>query len=231
MIFYKLYLLIGLLEVMLEFLEVPSGVFVVKPMLMPLLALAFWQENTPKHPFKLVLFAALVFSWIGDVVLLFQLDSPFCFILGLCAFLTAHLLYIWAMSPGLEFSADNRLRRIVTFVAVLVLTILLVFYFEKEGNRAYSGIVRFAVPLYSLVLALMVLAAAHQGSGGERHSILLFSGALFFMFSDLLIALGAFSNALAFLSTSITSGIIMATYILSQFLIIRGMMAHHDRIS
>ena len=102
------------------------------------------------------------------------------------------------MRPGLEFSLANRLRRIVTLVAVLVLTILLVFYFEREGNEAYSGLVRFAVPLYSLVLALMVLASAHQGSGSERYSILIFSGALLFMFSDLLIALGAFSNALAF---------------------------------
>ena len=230
MIFYKLYLLIGLLEVVLEFLGLPSGVFAVKPMLMPLLALAFWQESIPRNPFKMVLLAAILFSWIGDVALLFQHNSPYYFILGLCAFLTAHVLYIWAMRPGLEFSLANRLRRIVTLVAVLVLTILLVFYFEREGNEAYSGLVRFAVPLYSLVLALMVLAAAHQGSGSERYSILIFSGALLFMFSDLLIALGAFSNALAFLSASMTSGIIMATYILAQFLIIRGMVSYHERV-
>lgn len=230
MIFYKLYLLIGLLEVVLEFLGLPSGVLVVKPMLMPLLAIAFWKESSPKHPFKKVLLAALFFSWIGDVALLFQSDSPYYFILGLCAFLTAHVLYILAMRPGLEFSMANRLRGIGTLVAVLVLTILLVFYFEREGNEDYSGLVRIAVPLYSLVLASMVLAAAHQGNGSERFSTLIFSGALLFMFSDLLIALGAFSNALAFLSTSVTSGVIMATYILAQFLIIRGMVAYHDRV-
>ena len=230
MIFYKLYLLIGLLEVVIEFLGLSSGVFAVKPMLMPLLALAFWQESIPKHPFKMILLAALFFSWIGDVTLLFQSHSPYYFILGLCAFLTAHVLYIWAMRPGLEYSLANRLRRIVTLFAILVLTILLVFYFDREGSEAYSGVVRYAVPLYSSVLALMVLAAAHQGSGTERYSILIFSGALLFMFSDLFIALRAFSNALAFLSASITSGIIMATYILAQFLIIRGMVSYHDRV-
>ena len=230
MIFYKLYLLIGLLEVVIEFLGLSSGVFAVKPMLMPLLALAFWQESIPKHPFKMILLVALFFSWIGDVTLLFQSHSPYYFILGLCAFLTVHVLYIWAMRPGLEYSLANRLRRIVTLFAILVLTILLVFYFEREGNEAYSGVVRYVVPLYSSVLALMVLAAAHQGSGSERYSILIFSGALLFMFSDLFIALRAFSNALAFLSASITSGIIMATYILAQFLIIRGMVSYHDRV-
>lgn len=230
MIFYKLYLLIGLLEVVIEFLGLSSGVFAVKPMLMPLLALAFWQESIPKHPFKMILLVALFFSWIGDVTLLFQSHSPYYFILGLCAFLTVHVLYIWAMRPGLEYSLANRLRRIVTLFAILVLTILLVFYFEREGNEAYSGVVRYAVPLYSSVLALMVLAAAHQGSGSERYSILIFSGALLFMFSDLFIALRAFSNALAFLSASITSGIIMATYILAQFLIIRGMVSYHHRV-
>ncbi len=230
MIFYKLYLLIGLLEVVIEFLGLSSGVFAVKPMLMPLLALAFWQESIPKHPFKMILLVALFFSWIGDVTLLFQSHSPYYFILGLCAFLTVHVLYIWAMRPGLEYSLANRLRRIVTLFAILVLTILLVFYFEREGNEAYSGVVRYAVPLYSSVLALMVLAAAHQGSGCERYSILIFSGALLFMFSDLFIALRAFSNALAFLSASITSGIIMATYILAQFLIIRGMVSYYHRV-
>jgi len=229
-IFYKLYLLIGLLEVVIEFLGLSSGVFAVKPMLMPLLALAFWQESIPKHPFKMILLVALFFSWIGDVTLLFQSHSPYYFILGLCAFLTVHVLYIWAMRPGLEYSLANRLRRIVTLFAILVLTILLVFYFEREGNEAYSGVVRYVVPLYSSVLALMVLAAAHQGSGSERYSILIFSGALLFMFSDLFIALRAFSNALAFLSASITSGIIMATYILAQFLIIRGMVSYHHRV-
>ena len=183
MIFYKLYLLIGLLEVVIEFLGLSSGVFAVKPMLMPLLALAFWQESIPKHPFKMILLAALFFSWIGDVTLLFQSHSPYYFILGLCAFLTVHVLYIWAMRPGLEYSLANRLRRIVTLFAILVLTILLVFYFEREGNEAYSGVVRYVVPLYSSVLALMVLAAAHQGSGSERYSILIFSGALLFMLS------------------------------------------------
>ena len=215
---------------MIEFLGLSSGVFAVKPMLMPLLALAFWQESIPKHPFKMILLVALFFSWIGDVTLLFQSHSPYYFILGLCAFLTVHVLYIWAMRPGLEYSLANRLRRIVTLFAILVLTILLVFYFEREGNEAYSGVVRYAVPLYSSVLALMVLAAAHQGSGSERYSILIFSGALLFMFSDLFIALRAFSNALAFLSASITSGIIMATYILAQFLIIRGMVSYHHRV-
>ena len=230
MIFYKLYLLIGLLEVVIEFLGLSSGVFAVKPMLMPLLALAFWQESIPKHPFKMILLVALFFSWMGDVTLLFQSHSPYYFILGLCAFLTVHVLYIWAMRPGLEYSLANRLRRIVTLFAILVLTILLVFYFEREGNEAYSGVLRYVVPLYSSVLALMVLAAAHQGSGSERYSILIFSGALLFMFSDLFIALRAFSNALAFLSASITSGIIMATYILAQFLIIRGMVSYHHRV-
>ena len=230
MIFYKLYLLIGLLEVTLEFLGMSSGVFTVKPMLMPLLALAFWQENIPKQPFKMVLLAALFFSWIGDVALLFQSDSPYYFILGLGAFLIALVLYIWAMRQGFEFGVANRRRRIVTLVAVLVLSILLVFYFEREGSEAYSGLVRFTVPVYSLVLSLMVLASAHQGSGNERYSTLLFSGALLFMFSDLVIALGAFSNALVFLPKSAHSGIIMATYILAQFLIVRGMVAYHDRV-
>lgn len=230
MIFYKLYLLIGLLEVTLECLDVSSGVFAVKPTLMPLLALALWQETTIKKPLKKVLLAALFFSWIGDVTLLFQSDGPYFFIMGLSAFLTAHVLYIWVMKPGLEFSVANRLRRNVTLVAVLVLTILLVLYFEREGNEAYRGLVRVAVILYALVLASMVVAAAHQGSGRERYSTLIFSGALFFMFSDLLIALGSFSNALAFLSTSTISGIIMATYILAQFLIIRGMAAQQGRV-
>ena len=230
MIFYKLYLLIGLLETTLEFINFSPGVYATKPLLMPLLALAFWHENIKKKPFKVVLLAALFFSWIGDVALLHQSGDSSYFILGLCAFLAAHLLYISAMRKSLGLGNANRLRGVVTLVAVLGLTILLAFYFEREGNAAYEGLVRAAVPIYSVVLGVMVLAAAHQSGADERYAVLLFSGALLFMFSDLVIALRAFSNALAFLSKPTISGIIMTTYILAQFLIIRGMVVLHDRV-
>ena len=231
MIFYKLYLLVGLLEVTLEFLGISPGVTLTKPLLMPLLAVALWREHTANKVTLNVLLAALFFSWLGDVALLFQSEHATYFVLGLCAFLLAHVLYISAMRLGFESSGANLRRRIVTLIAVASLIVLVVIYFEREGNALYTGVLRFAVPLYALVLGMMVVVAACQGRGNERHAVLIFSGALLFMFSDLTIALGAFSGALDFFSESTRSGVIMATYILAQFLIIRGMVAQYNGTS
>ena len=55
-----------------------------------------------------------------------------------------------------ESSGANLRRRIVTLIVVASLIVLVVIYFEREGNALYTGVLRFAVPLYALVLGMMV---------------------------------------------------------------------------
>src|SRR6185436_16619471 len=69
--------------------------YVSKPLLMPLLIVCFIASAKPISS-SLVRFIilALVFSWLGDVLLMFESINKNFFILGLIAFLIAHIFYI-----------------------------------------------------------------------------------------------------------------------------------------
>ena len=70
-----------------------------------------------ERPTYILMLAGLFFSWLGDVFLMYDTISSNYFILGLIAFLTAHLLYCAIFAK--RFS--KRLR--LSFWAVLVLLI------------------------------------------------------------------------------------------------------------
>jgi len=63
-----------------------------KVVLMPVLIWTVFAERK-SYPHVIILILVLVFSWLGDVLLLF--DGQLYFILGLGAFLLAHLAYIF----------------------------------------------------------------------------------------------------------------------------------------
>ena len=70
--------------------------FIAKPLLMILLGAYFIsQTRNIKSPLKKWILIALFFSWAGDVVLMFQESKSIFFMLGLVAFLFAHIFYIF----------------------------------------------------------------------------------------------------------------------------------------
>jgi uncharacterized membrane protein YhhN len=66
-----------------------------KPLLMPVLILYFLSGLPGRGPVALPVAAALFFSWLGDLFLLFDKTRPFFFVCGLTAFLAAHVFYIF----------------------------------------------------------------------------------------------------------------------------------------
>src|SRR5688500_5839817 len=69
--------------------------YISKPLLMPLLAIYFITSvsGIPSY-LKTWVIAALFFSWAGDVLLMFEEKDKLFFMLGLSAFLFAHIFYI-----------------------------------------------------------------------------------------------------------------------------------------
>ncbi|MBL7708473.1 MAG: lysoplasmalogenase, partial [Chitinophagaceae bacterium] len=68
---------------------------ITKPLLMIVMIIYFVSSvNTNSSALKKWIIAALVFSWLGDVLLMFQQEQPIFFLLGLSAFLIAHIFYI-----------------------------------------------------------------------------------------------------------------------------------------
>src|SRR5262245_61343937 len=63
--------------------------FICKPLLMPVLIFYFLSQAKNKW-----IVGALLFSWIGDVLLMFQENNSSFFLFGLVSFLLAHICYI-----------------------------------------------------------------------------------------------------------------------------------------
>jgi uncharacterized membrane protein YhhN len=73
-------------------LQRPDARIVTKPLLMILLGLYYFTASAKGKERTLIL-PALFFSWLGDLLLLRD-NQPLFFMLGLGAFLTAHIFYI-----------------------------------------------------------------------------------------------------------------------------------------
>src|SRR5215471_17546665 len=66
-----------------------------KPLLMPLLGIYFLGETkTRSTALKTWITLALFFSWVGDVLLMFEQKHPNYFLFGLSSFFLAQIFYI-----------------------------------------------------------------------------------------------------------------------------------------
>lgn len=154
---------------------------------------------------------ALVFSVIGDMFLMFTDVSPNYFTSGLVAFLLAHVMYI------LVFLKKRNIT-VKPYSVILFFVIYggILFYVLKDG----LGDMLIPVILYMLVILTMAVTAFwRKGNVGKKSFYLVFIGALFFIFSDSLIALDKFLMPIPLART----GIILS-YAFAQLLIVSGII-------
>ena len=121
--------------------------------------------------------AALVFSLLGDVLLMIPADL---FVAGLAAFLVGHLCYLagfWTRPPDVLALVVAAVV-VVTLMAPLAATILR----ALRGRRALRG----AVTLYMVVISAMLITALATGNAWAG------VGAALFVSSDAMIAWNRF---------------------------------------
>jgi uncharacterized membrane protein YhhN len=161
--------------------------------------------------------AALFFCWVGDVMLMFS--GELYFMLGLVAFLTGHVFYIFSFrqfswSTGVSLLPTQKVR--YSLPIILAGTGLLVVLFPKLGA------LQIPVTVYAIVLMLMAMNALFRlGHTTPSSFAWAFIGALFFMVSDSVLAFNKFHTPFAGASV-----IIMLTYISAQFMIVQGILKH-----
>jgi uncharacterized membrane protein YhhN len=189
----------------------------------PLLMVTLCGHYLMKARWKsMLVVVALAFSFVGDSILMYQAKNPLYFILGLAAFLLAHICYIFAYRQHRATNRGDNLQNIqkarMAFPVVLAGTGLVVVLQPALGNLMWP------VTVYAGVLVIMVLTAIFRFQlTSEKSFWLVLIGALLFMLSDSLLAVDKFLHQLD--NAPIW---IMTTYIAGQWLIIEGLISHNE---
>lgn len=144
---------------------------------------------------------ALFFSWLGDVTLMFQNALTWMFIIGLLAFLIAHLFYI---------KTFFRLENLQGMASKFTLGIFALYAFGLM-SFLWNGLggLKLPVSIYSLVLTIMAWAAVSAGLKQKNHFLIW--GGLLFVVSDSLLAYNKFIDPITHGSV-----LILSTYLFAQ---------------
>ncbi|MCU0402349.1 MAG: lysoplasmalogenase [Algoriphagus sp.] len=189
--------------------------FFSKPLILIGLILYFYRITKPIASTLLTksILSALIFSWIGDILLMW----PHLFVYGLGSFLMAHVCYIIGFK--LAQKSETRVQR-VDFVRSFFfnLPIYLVASFTFYLINPNLGTMKIPVITYIIVIVSMVVTARDRFKKCDSASFWqVFIGAILFFISDGIIALSKFYKAFP------ESGVlIMGTYATAQLLIIMG---------
>jgi uncharacterized membrane protein YhhN len=188
---------------------------IIKPLLMPALLIYFVKTKYVRSFSSTLLTFALLFSWAGDVFLLFQEDSPSMFLFGLVSFLLAHVVYIVVFQRLSEKTQTKPLQYSISILLVLYGGLLTFLLWPGLGNMEIP------VMIYAAAITIMGISAVIRK--GRGYGVLLI-GALCFIASDSILAYNKFFAAIEFSSLWI-----MSTYLLAQFLIVQGTLLYINK--
>lgn len=190
--------------------------YFTKPVLMLFLALFFYR-NAPKPLSRLskVTLYALFFSWLGDVLLMFQGFQAIYFLLGLVSFLLAHLCYIFALSQtpkSQKSSSKIVMGASLLYVLIGIGSITLL----KDGlGSMFIPVVVYAATIIGMNLA----AVSRYGKVSSTSFWWVMFGAVSFLISDSLLGINKFHTPIP-----APSLLVMSTYCLGQFMIVGGIL-------
>jgi uncharacterized membrane protein YhhN len=188
--------------------------YLTKPLITISLMFFVWFTLKRKGRFTNKIIAGLFFSLLGDVFLMFtQLDEIY-FMLGLGAFMIAHLFYIGAF----YVDCTNKIEVSKRYVLPIFLVFGFVCMTYYTVLRPYLGNMKFPVLFYSFAITLMAITAAlRYGKTNTKSFAWILLGALMFLLSDSILAYNKFVEHI-----EIGDLLIMITYMLAQFLIAIG---------
>jgi uncharacterized membrane protein YhhN len=190
----------------------------LKPFLLPILLYAV-IKNTP-FVTKKWLFLALLFSWIGDCILLFADKGEMYFVFGLVAFLIAHILLITLFMKQKSSSIHKQHKGFwVGFGLVLLYLFGMLFLLIPK-----LGSLKIPVEVYAIIISLMLIESV-KGifNWGNKSKYLVFVGAVFFVTSDSILAFNKFYTPIPNASFWI-----MSTYLIAQYCITAGVLKMNE---
>ena len=191
----------------LEFLNL-----VTKPLLLPTLAVIVWLSGK-ENILHAIFIVALLFSFLGDVLLLFVKVDGNYFIGGIICFLLAHVAYIlfFTKIKGESRPKPKLFSLYIFLVLVHCVELLYILYPDL-------GVMKIPVTIYAVVISIMLMVSMFvyfktSPSAGKYFVI----GALLFVASDSLLAVNKF-----YMPFFHAGFFIMLTYCLAQFCLVKG---------
>ena len=186
--------------------------YITKPLLMPLLIVLFISQTTGfNSSLKKWIVLALVFSWAGDVLLMFESTNGNFFIFGLVGFLIAHIFYILFYENVIR--KEGLRKNYWWFLPVILYYIALIYFLSPK-----LGDMKFAVRIYGIVISYMLIQALQTGRiKNMTAATLMIGGAVLFITSDSILAINKFYESFAYAGIAI-----MLTYGIAQLLITLG---------
>ncbi|MBI1224622.1 MAG: hypothetical protein GC192_05250 [Bacteroidetes bacterium] len=194
--------------------------FITKPLLVSLLSLWYYSSvNIYSNTYSRFFLFGLILSVIGDSFLMFVASKgELFFLLGLGSFLLAHLCYISTFSnfPNVKSGCIRQQKALILpFLVVLISIVCLL----------WNGLGKLLIPvvIYSTAIIVMCASSFNMKNRVPKPSFQrLFSGAILFVISDLIIALKKFKYPE--INETFSSLAVMTTYLLGQFLLTSGMI-------
>jgi uncharacterized membrane protein YhhN len=182
--------------------------YITKPLLMPLLIVFFvFQTKDFASSLKKWITLALVFSWAGDVLLMFESTNSNFFIFGLVAFLIAHIFYILYYENVIR--KEGLSKSYWWFLPVIIYYIVLIYILSPN-----LGDMKLPVRIYGIVISYMLIQALQTGGiKTPGAAILMIAGAVLFITSDSILAINKFYESFEYAGIAI-----MLTYGMAQLI-------------
>jgi len=212
--FFKIYIAFSIVYLLVLLLGYENLDLFLKPALIPLLG--FGVYFCRKFPIKNAVLTALLFCWIGDIVLLFADIAEIYFILALVSFLFSHIIYCVIFNNQIKRLKERNtvVFAIGSFLTALYLIGMLCVLFPALGD------LKIPVIIYATVICTMLIFAFNGflvwENPGNKY---VFFGALIFVISDSILAINKFHSPI-----EKSSFFIMLTYLVAQYLIVVGIL-------
>jgi uncharacterized membrane protein YhhN len=185
---------------------------VFKPLIIPVIIgyLDSQARSITKGLSKWILFA-LLFSLLGDILLMFQEKNSIFFLLGLSAFLLAHIFYI-------VFFHHVRVRENVKSNPWLLVIVVVYYAALISWLSPFLGSMKIPVRIYGVIISIMFMLAMHMlYIKNKITGKWMMAGAFLFVVSDSLLAINKFYQPF-----EAAGVLIMLTYGVAQFFIVEG---------
>lgn len=185
--------------------------YATKPLLL-LVLVGWFIQATYRNASQLRLFflTALLFSWAGDVLLMFEKLGADFFMAGVAAFLLAQLMYTLSLRNFLV--SQRKPVNFMLLIPVLAFYAILMYYLYPR-----LGTFKIPVIIYAAVISTMLFFALQFVDFKHPSKQLILAGAVLFVLSDSLLAMNKFYARFNFAEIYV-----MLTYALAQWSLTAG---------